>query len=461
MSKQDESRDNLLYGNVFKTMLSLSVPAILGMVVIGLYNFMDAVFVGRMVGPEAMTAVKVSYPFTLVNSGIATLIGTGSASVLSRAIGKNDKDTIDRIMGNLVTLVLILSIIITAVGIIFTPNILSLAGAKEEILSEANRYLKVVFIGSLFVNFAQSANMVMRGEGKLKIAMIIMATGAIINIVLDPIMISLMKEGNGILGAAYATITAQIIQALITLWYFVKKSDSVKINRIGIDSKLVKPVIGVGVSAMLMQVMSMVQQTIMYNTVERWGSGNWQTILGAALSLQAFAFIPLWGISQGFQPAVGVNFGAKNYERVRAFTKTFMIAATVLAVVFYAPIMIAPKTMLSMFITDASIVAEGAPMLRVLFAMYISYGVLILAITFFQAVGKGGAAALMAMLRQVALFLPLVVILPRFFSHSVEGVFYAQLITDAVVLVIGIFLMTASFKSMKSEERNERRAAIA
>jgi Na+-driven multidrug efflux pump len=138
-----------------------------------------------------------------------------------------------------------------------------------------------------------------------------------------------------------------------------------------------------------------------------------------------------------------------------------MIAATVLAVVFYAPIMIAPKTMLSMFITDASIVAEGAPMLRVLFSMYISYGVLILAITFFQAVGKGGAAALMAMLRQVALFLPLVVILPRFFSHNVEGVFYAQLITDAVVLVIGIFLMTASFKSMKSEERNERRAAIA
>ena len=307
MSKQDDSRDNLLYGNVFKTMLSLSIPAILGMVVIGLYNFMDAVFVGRMVGPEAMTAVKVSYPFTLINSGIATLIGTGSASVLSRAIGKNDKDTIDRIMGNLVTLVLILSIIITAVGIIFTPNILSLAGAKEEILSEANRYLKVVFIGSLFVNFAQSANMVMRGEGKLKIAMIIMATGAIINIVLDPIMISLMKEGNGILGAAYATITAQIIQAVITFWYFMKKSDSVKINRIGIDSKLVKPVLGVGVSAMLMQVMSMVQQTIMYNTVERWGSGNWQTILGVALSLQAFAFIPLWGISQGFQPAVGAK----------------------------------------------------------------------------------------------------------------------------------------------------------
>ncbi len=456
MSKQNDAKDNLLYGNVFKTMLSLSVPAILGMVVIGLYNFMDAVFVGRMVGPEAMTAVKVSYPFTLLNTGVATLIGTGSASVLSRAIGQNDKETTDKIMGNLVALILIFSIIITAVGMIFTPNLLTLAGAKGDILNEANRYLKVVFIGSLFVNFSQSANMVMRGEGKLKIAMSIMAAGAIINIILDPIMITVMGRGNGILGAAYATITAQIIQAVYTLWYFVKKSDTVRINKVKVDGSLVKPVIGVGVSAMLMQVMTMVQQTIMYNTVERWGSGNWQTILGAALSLQAFAFIPLWGISQGFQPAVGTNYGAKNFDRVRAFTKTFMIAATVLALVFYLPIMLAPKAMLSMFITDAAIVAEGAPMLRILFTMYIAYGILILAITFFQAVGKGGAAAAMALLRQVLLFLPLVVILPRFFSHNVEGVFYAQLITDLVVLIMGIGLMASSFKGMRKEEKESK-----
>jgi len=453
MSKQNNEKNSLLYGNVFKTMLSLSVPAILGMVVIGLYNFMDAVFVGRMVGPEAMTAVKVSYPFTLMNTGVATLIGTGSASVLSRAIGKNDKETVDKIMGNLVALILLFSLVITAVGMIFTPNLLSLAGAKGDILTEANRYLKVVFIGSLFVNFSQSANMVMRGEGKLKIAMAIMGAGAILNIILDPVMITLMGKENGILGAAYATITSQIVQAIFTLWYFLNKSDNVRINRVKIDGSLVKPVLGVGVSAMLMQVMTMVQQTIMYNTVERWGSGNWQTILGAGLSLQAFAFIPLWGISQGFQPAVGTNYGAKNYGRVRAFTKTFMLAATVLALVFYVPIMLAPNAMLSMFITDTAIVAEGAPMLRVLFSMYIAYGVLILAITFFQAVGKGGAAALMALLRQAVLFLPLVVVLPRFFAHSVEGVFYAQMITDAVVLLIGIIFMAVSFKTMRVEEK--------
>lgn len=449
MAEKQDSRSNLLNGRIFKTMLSLSVPAILGMVVIGLYNFMDAVFVGRMVGPEAMTAVKVSYPFTLMNSGIATLIGTGSASVLSRAVGRKDQATIDRIMGNLIALIVLLSLIVTIVGEVFTTGLLSLSGAKGDILIQAERYLKVVFIGSLFVNFAQSANMVMRGEGKLKIAMGIMAAGALLNIALDPLLISIMGRENGILGAALATVISQVLQAGFTLWYFLKKSDNVRINGVRIHGNLVGPVLSVGVSAMLMQVMTMVQQTVMYNTVERWGGGSWQTILGACLSLQAFAFIPLWGISQGFQPAIGTNYGAKQYDRVRSFTRAFMVAATTLALVFYLPIMLSPKGMLSMFITDEAICAQGASMLRVLFSTYISYGVLILAITFFQAIGKAGAASAMALLRQVLLFLPLVVLLPTVFAVPVQGVFYAQMFTDLVVLMIGIVLLGKTFADIR------------
>ncbi len=449
----DSAREKLVSGSIVKTMLSLSIPAILGMVVIGLYNFMDAVFVGRMVGPEAMTAVKVSYPFTLLNSGIATLIGTGSASVLSRAIGKKDRETVDKIMGNLIALVLILSIIIMAVGLIFTEPLLALSGAKGEILGEANMYLKIVFLGSLFVNFAQASNMVMRGEGKLKTAMLIMGSGAILNIILDPVLIFAFGKENGLLGAALATVTAQVFQAVLAIIYFTKKSETVKIHKIGVVGSITKPVLSVGVSAMLMQVMTLLQQTVMYNTVERCGGGEWQTILGAALSLQAFSFIPLWGISQGYQPAIGTNYGAKSYDRVRSFNKAFMIAATILAAIFYIPIMIAPKFMLSMFITDPAIVAMGAPMLRILFVSYITYGVLILAITFFQAIGKGGNAAVLTVLRQILLFLPLVLILPMMFSNSVEGVFYAQLITDLVVLIIGVILIAGAFKNIRKEEK--------
>ncbi|MCR4735044.1 MAG: MATE family efflux transporter [Treponema sp.] len=455
MSNKQDTREMLVSGNVFKTMLSLSVPAILGMVVIGLYNFMDAVFVGQMVGPVAMTAVKVSYPFTLINSGIATLIGVGSSSVLSRAIGEKDQETIDKILGNLISFVSILSVIVIVCGLIFTRQLLSLAGAKGDVLEEAVRYLRVVFCGSLFVNLGQSTNMVMRGEGKLKKAMIIMAISAILNIILDPILIMVFGKENGIYGAAFATIISQLVLMIMSLFYFIKKSYTVRIHKIRIEKTLVKPVLSVGVSAMLMQVMSMVQQTIMYSTAQRWGGNEWQTILGASLSLQAFSFIPLWGISQGFQPAIGTNYGAKKFDRVAAFTKCFMLSATVLALIFYVPIMCFPEKMLSMFITDEAIVTAGAPMLRILFSTYISYGVLILAITFFQAIGKASAASVLALLRQLVLFLPLVVLLPRLFGLEVKGIFFAQMVTDLLVLLMAIIFMISAFKRMGRQEINK------
>jgi Na+-driven multidrug efflux pump len=275
--------------------------------------------------------------------------------------------------------------------------------------------------------------------------MAIMATSAILNIILDPILIKVFGEGNGVLGAAFATIISQLVLMIMSFFYFLKKSDTVRIHKIKFEKTLIKPVLSVGVSAMLMQVMSMLQQTVLYNTASKWGGSEWQTILGAALSLQAFSFIPLWGISQGFQPAIGTNYGAKLFDRVGKFTRCFMISATVVALVFYIPIMCFPAKMLSMFITDAAIVEAGAPMLRVLFAAFITYGVLILSITFFQAIGKASAASILALLRQLFLFLPLVLLLPHIAGLGIKGVFYAQLITDFTVLVLAVIFMAGAF----------------
>ena len=241
MDQKQSTRTKLLTDNPWSLMISLSMPAIIGMVVIGLYNFMDAVFVGNMIGSDAMTAVKISYPFTLINSGISTLIGVGSASVLSRAIGKNDRETVNRIMGNLVVCVAGLSVLVTAAGILFTRQLLSLAGAQGEIMEYAVRYLRIIFIGSLFVNFAQAANMVMRGEGVMKKAMTIMGLGALMNIILDPILLSVMKT---IEGAAYATIISQFVQGCVTLWYFTKKSKNVRIGRLRLDKIILGEVLG-------------------------------------------------------------------------------------------------------------------------------------------------------------------------------------------------------------------------
>jgi len=437
----------LLTATPLKLMISLGLPAIVGMVVVGLYNLMDKIFVGQMINKIAMGAVSVAYPFTLINSGISTLIGVGSASILSRAIGKKDQNTVDKIMGNLVAINIILGLLVTILGIIFAPNLLRLSGAEGEILASAIKYLRIIFIGSFFVNFSQSANMVMRGEGVLKKAMLIMSTGAILNIVLDPIMISILKSKNmGIEGAALATIIAQMITFLITLWYFLKKSKDIRINKIRLEKSLTKEMFAVGFSAMLMQVMQLVMQTILYNTASKYGGDTWQIILGAVLSVQAFAFIPLWGISQGFQPAAGTNYGAKEYDRVRQLTKVFAIGATVLSLIFYIPIMLFPNTILSWFIKDASIVSQGVNSLRMLFSIYIVFGFMITTITLLQSLGKASKAGILVLLRQLILFIPITLLLPK--VMGIDGVFLAPVVTDLIVTILAIIMMISEFRKM-------------
>ena len=457
MAQKQDTRTRLLTATPLQLIISLSIPAIIGMLVVGLYNLMDRIFVGQLIDEVAMGAVSVSYPFTLINTGVATLIGVGSASLLSRAVGKKDQDTVDKIMGNLVALNLVFGIVIIAVGMIFTRQLLMLSGAEGEILNNAERYLRIIFAGSLFVNFAQSSNMIMRGEGLLKQAMVFSAGSAILNIILDPILISILKPyGMGIDGAAYATIISQFVYAAAMLWHFTAKSKNVRIHGVRIEKSLASEIFGVGFSAMLMQVMTLVQQTVLYKVASVHGGESWQIILGAALSTQSFAFIPLWGMSQGFQPAVGTNFGAKQYERVKQITKGFIIGGTVLTLIFYIPIQLAPATLLSWFIKDADLVSQGATPFRLLFSTYILLGFLIMAITLMQSLGKASKASVLVMLRQIVLFIPLAIIVPMIGGLGVTGVFVAPALTDLVVVVLGIFMVAAEFRNLTKLAMQEK-----
>ena len=447
MKQSLDTRTKLLTQNPVSLMFELSIPAILGMVVVGLYNFMDSVFVGQMVGSVQMGAISVSYPFTLINGGTAAMLGVGSASVLSRAISKKDEATIGKIMGNLVAMVILLSAIITVVGMVFTRPILTLAGASGDILNYAEKYLRIVYAGSLFVNFFQSANMVIRGEGQLKKAMLIIGSGAVLNIILDPIFITLLNPvGRGMEGAAYATVLSQIIQALITVWYFKKKSHHVKIGCIRIEKSLLPQILAVGVSALLMQVLTLVQQTVIYRVASNYGGETSQILLGAALRVWNFAFVPLWGISQGFQPAAGTNYGAKDYNRVKKLTGVFMASATILSLLFYIPVELFPANVLSLFITTPGVAASGATNFRVMFSTYILQGSFLIAVTLFQSLGKANKATWLVLFRQIILFIPLAVILPMIGGMGIRGVWLAIALTDAILVVITISMMLAEFR---------------
>lgn len=457
MKQSLDTRTKLLTQNPVSLMFELSIPAILGMVVVGLYNFMDSVFVGQMVGSVQMGAISVSYPFTLINGGTAAMLGVGSASVLSRAIGKKDEATIGKIMGNLVAMVILLSAIITVVGMVFTRPILTLAGASGDILNYAEKYLRIVYAGSLFVNFFQSANMVIRGEGQLKKAMLIIGSGAVLNIILDPIFITLLNPvGRGMEGAAYATVLSQIIQALITVWYFKKKSQHVKIGCIRIEKSLLPQILAVGVSALLMQVLTLVQQTVIYRVASNYGGETSQILLGAALRVWNFAFVPLWGISQGFQPAAGTNYGAKDYNRVKNLTGVFVASATILSLLFYIPVELFPANVLSLFITTPGVAASGATNFRIMFSTYILQGSFLIAVTLFQSLGKANKATWLILFRQIILFIPLAVILPMIGGMGIRGVWLAIALTDAILVVITISMMLAEFRKFPATVQSRR-----
>lgn len=453
MASSENKRELILTRSPGRLMVSLSLPAIVGMVVIGLYTFVDAIYAGQLIGVDAMGAVSIAYPFTFINSGLAAMIGMGSASVLSRAIGARDQKSIDQVMGNLVVMNLVLSLAVTVVGVAFARPLLALTGAEGAMLDLGECYLRIIFLGSLFVNFAQSSNMIMRGEGELARAMGIMAGGAILNMVLAPVFIlALRDQGLGLEGAACATVLSQAVLAGVMLWWFVKREKTARIVRVAVSPAILPEVLKVGASAMLMQVLVLVQQAIAYRAAAAWGGAEWQVLLGAALRIQAFAFIPLWGMSNGLQPAAGTNYGAGLYGRVRKLTIVFCLGSMALALLFWVPAMLAPEATLSLLVSDPAVAAMGADDFRVFFSTYLVAGPMVMGITLLQALGQGGKAAILTFARPVALFVPLVLILPNVAGLGIHGVWAASALSDGVMIVVAAFMVASVIRSLGKDE---------
>ena len=443
----NKTRDELLTSNIPGLFVKLALPGVIGMVAIGLYQLVDAVFVGNMVGKEALAAISIVYPLTLINNSISVLFGVGSASVLSRAMGAKDEDTVSKIFGNLTVWVILLSIITTAVFFFFAEPLVRFMGAEDPlIIKHGTDYLKLIAFGSVFVNFAQASNMLIRGEGRMKQAMLIMGLGTVLNIILDPIFIKVF--GWGIRGAAAATVISQVTMAVMCIIYFKRGGSSIKAGRLRINGRLTPEVLAVGVSAMIMQLMSLVQQAVMYKSIAAYGGGDDLAVIGAAIRLMSFAFIPVWGISQGLQPVIGMNYGAGEFGRVKEAYGFFTGLSTIFTGIAWVCFMAFPKTMLGWFISEPGLIEAGYPYVRGMLAAFILFGYLIMTVTLFQATGKGGKAAFTIMGRQLLFFIPLVLILPRFIG--MDGIILATPVSDVLVCVIGLFLMIGSFREMRS-----------
>ena len=437
-----DRREHLISGDIFKLMLELSIPGIIGMFVISLYSFVDAIFVGRYVSSVALGAISLAYTFTLINNGIAVLVGIGSASVLSRAVGRSDQETVDSIMGNVLLLTLLFSLGTMTIGLIFAPQLLSLIGAEGEMLRLGVSYLRIVYIGSVFVNFGQAANMVMRGEGRMGLAMLLMGISAVLNIILDAVFVIVLKKG--LEGAAIATVISQVVLAICNFCYFAFFSKNVKFKHFKIQKSIVKETLSIGFSAMLMQVFALLQQAVMYSTLKRYGGEDQVILMGAFFRYLMLSFIPLWGISQGYQPFAGTNFGAQKFERVKKGTFLFYGFGLFLSLIFWLVFLIIPEQVLGLFLKNKELISLGRTNAMLAISLFPLSAIMIINLTLFQALGKAKYAGLLVIARQFLLYIPAVLILPVFFGT--RGVWISSPIIDTLVTVLSAFIVIKLFK---------------
>lgn len=433
---------------ISKLLVKLSLPATIGMMVNALYNLVDTIFVGRGVGALAIGGLTIAFPIQMIIMAFAQMIGIGAASAISRSLGAKEIEKADYVAGNSFLLIVILSSIIAAIGLFFTEPMLRLFGATDTILPYAKDYITIILWGSIFFSFAMSSNNLIRAEGNAKVAMATMLIGAILNIILDPIFIFVFKMG--VKGAALATVISKFVSFLYVLTYLYsgKSSLKVKLHHLKPKMHIIIEILTVGFASFARQVTGSVVAIVVNNSLRIFGGDMALIIVGILHRVTMFIFMPLFGVVQGMQPIVGFNYGAKKLDRVKETLKLSLITTTAFASFGWLIIELFPLVIIGVFTKDAEIIEKGSTIMRVVISMIPLIGIQIVGAALFQSLGKAVPSLILALLRQVLLFIPLVIILPRVFSLRLWGIWIAYPAADILSVVLTVLFLRSELKKM-------------
>jgi putative MATE family efflux protein len=430
----DEPSNRLGTQKVGTLLFKLSTPAVIGMLVQALYNIVDTIFVGRSVGFMGIAGISIVFPIYLIMIAFCQIIGIGGASIISRSLGAGNKEKAVKTLGNIFTMVLIISIIITIFGSIYIVPILRLFGATETILPYSVEYLSIILIGTIFFTYAMACNNVVRAEGNAKIAMYTMLISAGLNIILDPILI--FGFNMGVKGAAIATVFSQAVTALYLVYYFHwgKSTLRTKIKDFYLDYTIVKETFAVGISSFVRQVAGSVTVIIVNNILAVYGGDITIAVYGVINKLITFAYMIMFGVVQGMLPIVGYNYGARQLGRVKKAIQLALITTTILSTAIFLLLMIIPHALFGVFSQDQELIEIGVKAIRVIGIGIPLLGFQIVGSSIFQGIGKALPALILTMTRQLLILIPLVLILPMFFQ--LKGVWMSFPIADILSFII-------------------------
>lgn len=432
-----------------KLLIKYSIPAIIGMIVNALYNVVDRIFIGNIpgVGPLAMAGLGVTMPIVTILLAFGMLVGVGTAANISIKLGQGKRDEAERIIGNSLTLGLIIGIILMAIGIIFGDSLLSLFGASEAALPFAKAYINIILFGAVFNITAFALSSSIRADGNPQISAIIMVVGCLANVVLDALFI--FGFGWGIEGAALATIISQAITAVWVILYYTKGNSNLKLRKenMKLDPKIAKMIFAIGSAPFAMQLAASLVQVISNNTLKVYGG---DLAIGAMATISAIAMMflmPIFGINQGSQPIIGYNYGAKKYDRAKkAYLISTLISIIVLLIGFML-IQIFPRTIIGFFNKDEELMKIAVVGLRTYLLMLPIAAISITGSNYFQSIGSVKKAMLLSLLRQIILLIPLLIILPK--SLDLTGVWLAQPVSDFLSTTITLVFIILEFKKYK------------
>jgi len=437
---------------VSKLLMKFSIPAIVGMLVNALYNVVDRIFIGNGVGSLGIAGITIAFPVMLVMMAFSMLIGIGANSLVSIRLGQNRKKEAQGIFGNAVSLLILSSLTLSILGLLGLEPLLKLLGASAQILPYARGYLQIILLGGVFQSIGMGMNNFIRSEGNPKIAMYTMLIGALINTVLDPIFIFGFKWGMQ--GAALATIISQAVSAIWVFRYFLSGNSLLKIHKKDLKLKIsiIRGILALGAAPFAMQIAASIQNFIMNTSLATYGGDIAISGMGVVISIMTLMVMPIFGITQGVQPIIGYNYGAKKFDRVKEAYKLAVIFATSIVIVGWLITRLFPEQLVSMFNSeDAELIAFGTIAIK-RFMMFLPFiGFQIVSSNYFQAIGKPKHSALLGLSRQVLILIPALIILPKFFG--LEGVISAGPLADIFSTVLtGIFIF---IEMKKLDERHK------
>lgn len=435
-----------------KLLIRQAVPASIGILVMSLNILVDTIFVGNWIGSIAIAAINVVLPVSFFIAALGMSIGVGGSSIISRALGADNKEKALKTFGNQITLTLLCTSTLAVFGLAYVDSIIPAFGGKGAIFEPAKIYYTIVLYGVPFLALSMMGNTVIRAEGKPKFAMYAMMIPSVGNLILDYVFINVLDFGMQ--GAAWATTGSYVLCLGFIIWFFFSKHSELKINlsHFRLQKSIISEIGSLGFVTLARQAVVSITYLFMNNILFNLGGETSVTAYAIVGRMLMFALFPVYGITQGFLPIAGYNYGALAYSRVRETINTAIKYAVILATMVFVLLMVFPEFITRLFTHDAEVIKQTPSAMRWVFAATPIIAVQLIGAAYFQAIGKATPALLLTLTRQGFFFIPLIFILPEFYGEL--GVWMSFPIADVLSTLVTAYFLHREVKLKLVSESN-------